>query len=588
MALNPMADPFNMSRNQNFRAVEGSVASDRNGNYVIVWSSINRDGSDSGIFGQRFRADGTRIGGEFRVNTTTQGNQRSPSVGMDSDGNFVVTWLSDNPSPDIPLGKDVYAQRFRADGSRIDSEFRVNEQDGLITSNLLEIAVADNGNFTIVWQQRASASNGVTDIYARSFTPAIAGITARREYLVNQITGDFQVRPDVAVDRFGNAAITWESGGGFSSSNGPDGDKSAIAGRLFSLTGTARSDEFVINQTTVGRQTSPSIAMTASGKFVVTWVDNLSRGEPGDPYRLMARQFNASANPTSQEIIVESTLGGAQTSKVAIDDAGNFVVAWAGDRIAGSRGVDFDTLARRYLANGTPDTNAFEVPTVDTQYDGISEITSDPDGDIVIVWSDLARQYSPRSVNRGGGNNSGRGGGNSGNNGPIVGTSETNVLRGTSAADVIRGRGGDDRLIGRGNNDRLIGGAGDDFLNGGGGNDTIRGGSGNDIIRGGSGNDKMNGGGGNDILDGGTGDNILKGQGGRDTFVLRRGNGVTRIQGFKRQDTFQLKGMRARDLTIEQMGNGVSISRGNDEITFVQGVNLGQLPSDIFGASNFV
>ncbi|MEL6321806.1 MAG: hypothetical protein AAFQ57_14340, partial [Cyanobacteria bacterium J06626_14] len=492
MALNPVADQFDVNQNQNFQAFGGSVASDRNGNYVIVWSSPGRDGSDDGIFGQRFRADGTRIGNEFQVNTTTQGSQRGASVGMDSNGNFVVSWFSDNPNANDPLAGDVYAQRFRADGSRLGSEFRVNDQEGLLESPALvrkpEIAVADNGNFTIVWQQAVSAFNDVTDIYARSFTSAsfpmgTAGIPNGQAYLVNEFTTDYQVRPDVAVDRFGNAAITWESGGGFSRSDGPDGDKSSVSGRLFSSTGNARSNEFTINQTTVGRQSNPAIAMTANGNFVVTWVDYLDRGAlgPNDPYRLLARQFNASANPTSQEIVVDSTPAGDQNSKVAIDDAGNFVVAWAGDRITGS-GFDFDTLARRYLANGTPDTNTFEVPTVGTQYDGISEITSDPDGDIVILWNGTARQFSPRSVNRGGGGNPG-GSGNPSGGGPIVGTASANVLRGTAAADVIRGLGGDDRLIGRGNNDRLIGGAGDDFLNGGGGNDIIRGNGGNDTMR---------------------------------------------------------------------------------------------------------
>ena len=116
----------------------------------------------------------------------------------------------------------------------------------------------------------------------------------------------------------------------------------------------------------------------------------------------------------------------------------------------------------------------------------------------------------------------------------------------------------------------------------------MRGGGGNDTMRGGSGDDFLNGGSGNDILDGGAGDNILRGAGGRDTFVLRRGRGLTRIQDFRQQDTFQLRGIRSRDLTIETMGNGVLISRGQDEIAFLRGVRSGQLPTDIFNASRFV
>ncbi|MGJ3246514.1 MAG: calcium-binding protein [Elainellaceae cyanobacterium] len=279
-------------------------------------------------------------------------------------------------------------------------------------------------------------------------------------------------------------------------------------------------------------------------------------------------------------------------STIGIDDNGNFVVAWSDVQLDGSRG-DVDISARRYTANGTPDSGILRVNNIDSGYDTGPTIASDADGDIVIAWSNgsgiAARQYSPRSSNSGNppGNppgNPGNPGNNPGNGGSNrqIGTARADRLRGTSGRDVMKALGGDDRLIGRGGNDTLVGGGGDDIINGGRGNDTLRGNRGSDRLLGRAGNDKLNGGSGNDILDGGSGVDVIKGGGGRDTFVLRRGKGLNRIKDFSRQDQLAVKGrINVDDITFTAKGNGTLISIGNDELAILQGVRPGQLPANL-------
>lgn len=67
-----------------------SIASEDNGNFVVVWSSFNQDFSSWGVYGQRYDANGIAQGGEFRVNTFTLTEQQNPAVAMDADGDFVV------------------------------------------------------------------------------------------------------------------------------------------------------------------------------------------------------------------------------------------------------------------------------------------------------------------------------------------------------------------------------------------------------------------------------------------------------------------------------------------------------------------
>src|SRR5262249_12357324 len=50
-----------------------TIATDSQGNYIIVWASNGQDGSGWGIFAQRYTAAGVPLGSEFQVNTTTVG-----------------------------------------------------------------------------------------------------------------------------------------------------------------------------------------------------------------------------------------------------------------------------------------------------------------------------------------------------------------------------------------------------------------------------------------------------------------------------------------------------------------------------------
>ncbi len=86
-----------------------SVTLDGSGNFVVVWTSAGQDGSGAGISGQRFNASGVRQGGEFRVNTFTPGYQDLPRVASDADGDFVVVWDSNGQDGS---GSGVFGQRY--------------------------------------------------------------------------------------------------------------------------------------------------------------------------------------------------------------------------------------------------------------------------------------------------------------------------------------------------------------------------------------------------------------------------------------------------------------------------------------------
>ncbi|RZJ63875.1 MAG: hypothetical protein EOO45_19920, partial [Flavobacterium sp.] len=99
-----------------------SAAMDTAGNYVITWTSSGQDGSDYGIYAQRYNTAGTKQGSEFRVNTYTNDEQGNPYIAMNNTTGFVITWqsnLQDGGGGGLnnPKSHGIYAQRYNTTGT---------------------------------------------------------------------------------------------------------------------------------------------------------------------------------------------------------------------------------------------------------------------------------------------------------------------------------------------------------------------------------------------------------------------------------------------------------------------------------------
>ena len=143
------------------------VALDADGDFVIAWQSVGQDGSTYGIYAQRYNADGSPAGSEFQVNTFTTSHQANPSIALDADGDFVIAWRS--------YGQDgsnngIYAQRYNADGSPAGSEFQVNTFITLDQRNP-SIALDADGDFVIAWASNGQDGDG-SGVYAQRYLGA--------------------------------------------------------------------------------------------------------------------------------------------------------------------------------------------------------------------------------------------------------------------------------------------------------------------------------------------------------------------------------------------------------------------------------
>lgn len=271
----PRGDEFQVNSFTTDSQIHPSVAMDGFGNSIVVWESLEQDGSGRGVFGRRFGSDGTPLGPDFQVNTYSTGSQEHPAVAADPEGNFLVVWESDEQDGDE---EGVFARRFASDGTPQGAEWQVNDFTTSYQRNP-SVAADASGNFVVVW---TSDRNDGFDagIFGRRF--ASEGSPLGAEFQVNTFTPHDQLRPSVSVDASGKFVVLWQ--GAYR-----DGSGDAVMGRRFGSDGTPLGGEFLVNGFSTGTQERPAVAADASGDFVVVWQSYVGYYSP---YGVFGRRFN--------------------------------------------------------------------------------------------------------------------------------------------------------------------------------------------------------------------------------------------------------------------------------------------------------
>ena len=160
----PLGPEFRVNTYTPGRQNSASVASDAAGNFVVVWEA-NDEGSQAGIFAQRYDSAGSALGGEFRVNTYTTGTQWRPAAAYDPAGNFTVVWQGPGRG-DMDGG--IFARRYDSTGAPLGGQFRVNTRTW---SSQADPAVASDaaGNIVIAWAALGHQSTSGGDIFAQRY-----------------------------------------------------------------------------------------------------------------------------------------------------------------------------------------------------------------------------------------------------------------------------------------------------------------------------------------------------------------------------------------------------------------------------------
>jgi hypothetical protein len=201
----PLGTEFRVNTHTTSFQAAPAVASDAGGGYVVTWDSYAQDGSDFGVYAQRYDPAGVARGAEFQVNTFTTGTQWHSSVAADSAGNFVVVWTSYFQDGSY---SGVFAQRYDASGTPRGAEFQVNTYTTLY--QLAPSVVSDAvGDFVVSWFDYYGQDGSYNGVFAQRYDAS--GTPRGGEFQVNTYTTDNQDRASVASDAVGNLMVAWRS-----------------------------------------------------------------------------------------------------------------------------------------------------------------------------------------------------------------------------------------------------------------------------------------------------------------------------------------------------------------------------------------
>jgi hypothetical protein len=195
------------------------------------------------------------------------------------------------------------------------------------------------------------------------------------ETLINTMTTDVQERPDVAVAADGSYAVTWAS-------QNQDGDGWGIYAQSFDAAGNALSGEILVNTSTTGDQKNPSVAIDDAGNFVVAWETNhLGSGY----FNIYAQRFDAAGNKLGSEFRVDAVAGGdVLNASVAMDADGDFVIAF--ENQVNHDGDGWGIYARRYDNTGASQGGGFLVNSTTVGNQAAPSVAMDSSGNFVIAW----------------------------------------------------------------------------------------------------------------------------------------------------------------------------------------------------------
>jgi hypothetical protein len=263
-----------------------AVAATADGGFIVAWRSTNSDGNNWGVVAQRFDAGGSALGSEIKVNTTTNGEQRDPSVAVLADGKFVIVWMDSNDQ-DGGTGKDssgwgVYGQLFDVQGLRVGNEFLVNTStsQNQYWPNVTSLA---GGGFVVNWRDDDKSNVGAQLFDASAskvgvqFTLNSYGVSG----WPSQWWGSTASLPD------GGFWAVWTT-------DVLDGSGRGVYLQRFAADGKKVGAEIRVNTYTDNSQQSPQIDAWSDGSFVVTWA---SVTQDGSGWGIYAQRFDASGSP---------------------------------------------------------------------------------------------------------------------------------------------------------------------------------------------------------------------------------------------------------------------------------------------------
>ncbi len=331
------------------------IASDAMGNFAVAWEAQDPMAPNwLGLYVRLFDATGNPRSGNILVGEESFGDQRfgnrfQPSIAMADNGDFVIVWRS------LVIEGAVYARQYSADGTpRPNGQFVAYYDKSRNVALPVNVAMDGEGNFALL----VYAKYDVYGSFPRNFAWLLqrfdsSGAAIGRPISLGTKSGESR---NVSMASDGSFVVAGSALDGFVWAQRYDSNGKAIGNQL--VAGT--TSEYSLN-----------IDMSRDGSyFAVSWRESTVD---------YARVYTSGNWTTPVPFAVEG-------SRIGIDKAGNCIVTYAVSKYGGNGGSEL--YATRHAPDGSVVGGAFRVTTTVYGQDGWTknwiEVTND-DG-ILAAW----------------------------------------------------------------------------------------------------------------------------------------------------------------------------------------------------------
>ena len=158
------------------------------GGFLAFW--VSPDGSDLGLRGQRFDSAGGRVGVEFSVNTITTGQQALPSAVLLSTGSVLVGWWDESNADGDGSAGDIRGQIFDSTGAPSGSELLLVQipVSTLSAKSVPALGALPGGGFIMAWTQDDPAGPDTSGVSIKARIYDSSGTAASGLISVNTTT----------------------------------------------------------------------------------------------------------------------------------------------------------------------------------------------------------------------------------------------------------------------------------------------------------------------------------------------------------------------------------------------------------------
>ena len=353
------------------------VASDQNGDYVVVWESFVSAGSDNSgrsIQARRYLASGAPAGAQFQVNTQTAGEQVAPVVSMAPDGRFAIAWTSDEGGGG-PVDLDIRARLYAANGTPAGNDFLVNTFD-LGDQRNPDLSWAGDLGFGVVWESDDDTGpNFDWNIIARVYDGA--GVPVTGELQLNTLA-DQQLDPAIAGHPSGDLLAAWES----FTSDGSDTTTTSIQAVVLG----SGAEVQVNDHPPVVADNNPAVAWAADGAILIAWESTGSAGTDNSLSSIQARLYDSGGNPGAQFQANAYVTDDQRFPTAAFLPDGRFLLGWHSYGSFGNDASEASVQLRAFAADGTPFGTDLQANTYTTNNQRFAALAADGRGGLVAAW----------------------------------------------------------------------------------------------------------------------------------------------------------------------------------------------------------